>query len=551
MMKKFFLPFLLLAFFQKLDAQTGPERAIVTFQPHQLNRASLRIDETATLQKATALGMVPLENTGPFLAYSIVWYSNDWDENSQMTAIFSSKTTGLHTQQISPESHAETVGYRHVSELYFLENDAQKFRIHYTGKASIDSIEVHFFNPGFSVLQSGSPSVRQPESSEPTSGRSACTCPQPLFQGRNDWCPNGNCPTDPTPVSTTVNFLIVHHSAGTNSSSDWAAVVRSIWDFHVNVNGWDDIGYNWLVDPNGVLYEGRGDNKLGAHFCGTNAGTMGVCVMGDFTNIQPTGNAVGTLSALLAWKSCDADLEPLGSGFHASSGLTLNRISGHRDGVCSTSCPGDSFYPLLPAIRLGVHDFIENGCTTPVLTAPSQLTATLIDYNKIELEWKDNSTAETGFVLERSKSFNNNYQVIATLPPNTIGFTDLGVEPLTGYFYRVKAVTGSTPSGYSNEVFIATGATAAGERGLSEKTVVVSPNPAAGFVSVSIENQWFGKTEVSVFDAMGRQAVAPVFFEKNAGTLKFELNLHGYPAGVFWLKLGQGGEVGFFKILKK
>ena len=539
-----------------LNAQTKPERAVVTFQPYQLNRASLLVNETETVIRATAFGMVPLENTGPFLAYSIVWYSNDWDENSQMTAIFSSKTAGLQTQQISPETHAETFGNRHVSELYFLENDAQKFRIHYTGKAGIDSIEVHFYNPGFShspaVSQSGSPSVRQSISPpNPLSDRSACTCPQPGYQDRSDWCPAGNCPPDPTPVTTTVTHLIIHHSAGTNTATDWAAVVRSIWDFHVNVNGWDDIGYNWLVDPNGVLYEGRGDNRLGAHFCGTNGGTMGVCVMGDFTDITPTVSAVGTLEELLAWKCCDADLDPLGNGFHASSGLTLNRISGHRDGTCSTACPGNSFYPLLPSIRQDVSDFIENGCEVPVVGAPSQLTATLIDYNEVELEWQDNSASETGYVLERSKSFNTNFQAIATLPANTIGFFDLDVEPLTGYFYRVKALQGNTPSPYSNEVFIVTGATAANEWGLNENTVVISPNPTAGIVSVFVDNQWFGKMEASVFDAVGRQAASSKFFEKNTANLKFELNLEGHPAGVFWLKIEQGGEVGFFKILKK
>ncbi len=135
------------------------------------------------------------------------------------------------------------------------------------------------------------------------------------------------------------------------------------WDFHVNTNGWADIGYNWLIDPNGLVYEGRGDNVLGAHFCGTNSRTMGVCVIGDFTNVVPTQAALDQLRNLLAWKACNINADPLSTLLHTGSGLTLNRISGHRDGVCSTACPGNMLYPLLPNIRQNVANHIAQVCS--------------------------------------------------------------------------------------------------------------------------------------------------------------------------------------------
>ncbi len=549
-MKIFLNTILFLVFFQMLNAQNETERAVVIFHPNEFIWTSLASAAGKTIGRTTNFETVPLENTEPFLAYSIVWYSANWNENIRIAAVFTSKNEELHVQPVSLETHAERKGNRYVSELYFLENDAQQFRLQFAGTANIDSVEVHFYNPGFSepaLPESLNSSI---DSNHLPSDRSACTCPQPAFLNRSAWCPNGDCPPNPNPTPTNVGHLIVHHSAGSNTSSNWAAVVRAIWDFHVNVNGWADIGYNWLVDPNGILYEGRGDNVVGAHFCGTNGATMGVCVMGDFTDVTPTSGAILKLEELLAWKCCDRDLDPLGSGIHPSSGLMLNRISGHRDG-CSTSCPGDSFYPLLPDIRQSVSNFIENGCEILPLNAPTQLAATLIAPDDVELTWQDNATNESAYVLERSKSFNTNYQVVATLPANSIGFTDLGLEPQTGYFYRVKAITGSISSGYSNEVFIATGATAAGEKALGRKNVVISPNPADRLVSVSVENEWAGELAVSVFDAGGRQVNATRIFDKNTAKLKFEVNLEGYPAGVFWLKIEQRGEVGFFKILKK
>lgn len=557
-MKKLFVSLFSFVFFQFLTAQNAgiaPQREVVTFGSHQLQQAVLQAPSSEILRKTGAAATLPLKNNGPFLAYSIVWYSDSWDEKTdRMYGSFHGGTAALHLHKIYPDIHAGQHPRRHVSELYFLENDANKFVIEHEGRARIDSIAVHFYNPGFTDRHTAPNSWREfpnstiPQSPDSSSRSLACTCPQPDYEGRLDWCPSGNCPPDPTPVPTDVSHLIVHHSAGVNTSSDWAAVVRSIWDFHVNVNGWDDVGYNWLVDPNGVLYEGRGDNMLGAHFCGKNGGTMGVCVLGDFTGITPTGQAIGTLEELLTWKCCDEDLDPLGAGFHASSGLTLDFISGHRDG-CSTSCPGDSFYPLLPNVRQGVQNRIENDCEVLALPAPTQLTAIALSFDEVELAWLDNAISEDGYVLERSKSFNNNYQAIATLPANSVGFTDLTVEPSTGYFYRVKAVEATISSPYSNEVFVATGASAANEKN-AIGTVKITPNPTRGIAAFFIDNQWIGRLEATVFDATGRQVARPVFYEKNTERATFEMDLTALPAGVFWVKIVQGEAAAFFKLLK-
>ena len=165
---------------------------------------------------------------------------------------------------------------------------------------------------------------------------------------------------DPVPPreTTPVQHLVVHHSAGSNSDTNYLDVVRNIYLLHTQVNGWDDIGYNFLIAPDGTVFLGRDpqgagdeDNILGAHFCGKNQNTMGVCLLGSFSDRRPTSRATESLIYLLAWKLKKEQLDGLGNSLHpAIGGSPLNTICGHRDG-CSTACPGDSLYHLLNYIK--------------------------------------------------------------------------------------------------------------------------------------------------------------------------------------------------------
>ncbi len=192
---------------------------------------------------------------------------------------------------------------------------------------------------------------------------------------REEWgCTQAVCPVTATPSYTKVTHLVVHHSASANESNDWPAVLRSFWVLHVRGNGWSDIGYNYLIDPDGVLYEGRagGDGVLGAHFSGVNSGTMGVCMVGTFSTVAPTEASVDTLRRMLAWQAEKWKLDAGGQALHAASGLMLNVISGHRDAGLSpratsrTECPGNGLYALLAGLRRQVRQALEEDCPLEV-----------------------------------------------------------------------------------------------------------------------------------------------------------------------------------------
>ncbi len=193
-----------------------------------------------------------------------------------------------------------------------------------------------------------------------TKSLASCNCASPTVITRSAWCPDNNCLPNSNLTSTDVKFLIVHHTAGANSSSDWAAVVRSIWNYHVNTNEWSDIGYNFLLDKDGNVYAGREDDTMGAHFSGKNSGTSGISLMGNYNSVIPTTAMIDSLKNLLAWKSCLKNIDPTATEYHASSGLNLKTISGHRDGPKATDCPGHKVYDLLPSIRTEVKQLVDN-----------------------------------------------------------------------------------------------------------------------------------------------------------------------------------------------
>lgn len=312
---------------------------------------NLNVIGTSLHEKKSEWISVPIV-ADPFLAFSVAWTCQ---EGQDVDIFYHFEGDEDNWTLLVPDAHYIKEQGRQVSTLIFRESHQKQLKLYLTQKENkafaFESLDLHFFSPGESITPEQEAEVDL-----------VCPCPQPTFLDRQGWCPNGDCTEHPNPQATTVTHLIVHHAASTNASSDWSGVVRSIWDYHVNTNGWDDIGYNWLIDPNGVVYEGRGDNIQGAHFCGKNGGTAGICMLGDFTTTTPTMASQEKLTEFLAWKACDINIDPEGMAFHNSSGLMLSTIAGHREG-CSTACPGAQFFPLFSQLRSGVKNFQDQQCT--------------------------------------------------------------------------------------------------------------------------------------------------------------------------------------------
>ncbi len=318
---------------------------------------------------------VPLENVEPFLAVAPIVSVSAAEELAMHYRFVGSSGHWEEWSEIEIDRDATPRGSGKLSALLFLPKETSKvqFQVHLVRNEQqlapvLSDMKVTFISPGVTAKPSQSQVNPSNYSTNLILESSVAKYPKPGITSRTDWgCPDGQGNPRATPSYTTVTHLIVHHTVGANTSSDWAAVVRSIWNFHIFTNGWSDIGYNYLIDPNGVIYEGRagGDNVTGAHFSCQNGGTMGLSLLGTFTTVQPTTAALTSLKEILSWKADQRNIDPAASSYHAGMRETLANISGHRDGnglaqSCgATECPGAMLYPLLPSIRTEAKSLVS------------------------------------------------------------------------------------------------------------------------------------------------------------------------------------------------
>ena len=189
------------------------------------------------------------------------------------------------------------------------------------------------------VLLSGMKSELRPESNVPM--RPVIRSSAPVFISRAQW---GAKPPKEDPVSHTPLKITQHHSAGrqTHSLAESLEEVRFIQDFHQNGRGWSDIGYHFLIDKDGRIFEGRPLNVQGAHVRGANAGNIGIVLLGF--HHKPYDHSVSaqqiqSIRAIGRWLVSNYEISP-------------SEYFGHRD-QGQTSCPGDVLYALLGKIQNG------------------------------------------------------------------------------------------------------------------------------------------------------------------------------------------------------
>jgi N-acetylmuramoyl-L-alanine amidase len=159
----------------------------------------------------------------------------------------------------------------------------------------------------------------------------------------------------------------VHHTVSANaySAQDSAAIVLSICRYHRNENGWRDVGYNFLVDRYGQIFEGRAGGieqpVIGAQAQGYNGVSTGVANIGTFSRDGQSEAGIAATAELLAWKLSLHGVPVAGRVTVTSAGgpssrypsgrlVTFERIAEHRD-ADKTSCPGDALHAQLPQIR--------------------------------------------------------------------------------------------------------------------------------------------------------------------------------------------------------
>jgi Tol biopolymer transport system component len=193
------------------------------------------------------------------------------------------------------------------------------------------------------------------------------SAPEPDIITRAEWGANENLINCFYGYAAHLTAAFIHHTAGTNDYSKGASagIVRGIYAYHTNVHHWCDIGYNFLVDKYGQIFEGREGGVtqpvIPAAQKGFNTSSVAVSAMGNYQTATPSSAMLSSIEDLLAWRFSLANIDPTGSTQMVSGGgqgnrypkgkvVTLKTISAHRD-VNFTTCPGDKLYGDLGTIR--------------------------------------------------------------------------------------------------------------------------------------------------------------------------------------------------------
>ncbi len=214
--------------------------------------------------------------------------------------------------------------------------------------------------------------------------RRAQAASQPTIYSRADWG------ADESLRGGTVEFGqiqagFVHHTVNSNDyrQEDVPAIIRGIYAYHVQSRGWRDIGYNFLIDKWGRIWEGRygGVDKpvTGAHTLGHNDDVFGASAIGTYVNTEPTSATLDAYARLFAWKFSLHEVDPLVQA--NLDGEVVNTISGHRD-TYATACPGDRLYARLPELRTNTSSLMATPEPPPAATATKAVPEGDFDFNR-------------------------------------------------------------------------------------------------------------------------------------------------------------------------
>jgi len=396
--------------------------------------------------------------------------------------------------------------------------------------------------------------VRSPQVRVPL--RALAAAGAPAIVPRSAWGADESIRVGVPQYAAAVRFSIVHHTAGTNdyTRAQAPAIVRGIELYHVKSNGWNDIGYNFLVDRFGTVYEGRyggiDQNVVGAHAKGFNTGSVGVAVIGSFESNSIPAAARDSLAALLSWRLDLAHVDPLTTLTAVSSGsdrfpagipVFLRAVSGHRD-TGLTACPGDALYAQLGEIAtetqaLGLPKLYEPRLTG-VLGGPVRFRARLSQ----PLPWTVTITDAAGATL--ASGTGSTGAIDWTWDSTGLGLA--GVRWRIGAGTSVTGASGtlgspgdSSPGGTGGGALAITGAAADPE--------TISPNAdgAADATTIAYTTTTAATVDITLLDAAGAvvtQLLEPARAAAGEHTLIFD-GL-GLPDGVYAIVVTAIGDDG-------
>ena len=327
----------------------------------------------------------PIHTPISFNALVTSWEADVPAESSLAIQVRTRKGTGDWSEWFHLETHVDLVDeedHENLSDMITVPeadvtHDTIQFSVSFGRFDTAVTPQLHSISFTFidtTAGPTGEELLARQQALDAASGSNSSGYPRPTVISREVWCTSVDCDYTAGLEYHDATHMIVHHTVSSNTSSNWAATVRAIWAFHTypasdtytSCRGWGDIGYNYLIDQNGLIYEGHNNQDylnldvVGTHASGANTGSMGVSLIGTFTavdypglpGIAPPTPMKNSLIELLSWKADQRGINVYESDAtmpYVEGGRP--NLMGHRDVYGTTECPGDQAHDLLPWLR--------------------------------------------------------------------------------------------------------------------------------------------------------------------------------------------------------
>ena len=236
------------------------------------------------------------------------------------------------------------------------------------------------------------------------------------------------------PSHRNVYRIVVHHTAMSSSLDPYAAMA-SIYNYHAYSRGWGDIGYNYVIAPNGVIFEGReGSNgAVGAHAI-PNSGTIGISLMGNFQSEQPTQAALNSLAELVARL---AELNNLDVTY--GSTLVYHNMHSQQNGQPGTSCAGTNLISRIPTIAAQAQAMVDSWTWGDTLhdAYSEKFLARDPEFDPKEYRIRMQSSNESlSYEMGSSLYYSDYYNISPVLGPHAIDYFKVKFLSNGGYFKK-------------------------------------------------------------------------------------------------------------------
>lgn len=200
----------------------------------------------------------------------------------------------------------------------------------------------HANNPGSTPTRTGTTTRPGPINQPPAASTQTTTAAKfPGLRERQTWTSVGLANPGNANAMRGIRRITLHHdgmpAVAIGSTGDVASRLSSIRQYHAS-QGWADIGYHYIIDPLGNVWEGRPEAFQGAHVKDYNEHNLGILVLGNYEVQRPTANAMGTLERFLSYQM-------------RQHRVSLRDVRTHRE-YSVTACPGRNLQPQIDRLRV-------------------------------------------------------------------------------------------------------------------------------------------------------------------------------------------------------